>query len=99
MSESNITRRILRVLRETYPDDAWYKIYTGPFQERGVPDIIGCHNGRFFGFEVKTPERMSKEGPTIYQRRQLDKIKQAGGIARVITSPQEALAAIGKRKS
>jgi len=99
MSEHQLVRKILKALRETYPDDVWYKIYTGPYQERGVPDILGCHNGRFIAFEVKTPERMSREGPTLYQKRQLEKIKKAGGIARAITSPQEALAAIGKRKS
>ena len=99
MSEHNLVRKILKALRDSFPADVWYKIYTGPYQERGVPDIIGCHNGRFIGLEVKTPERARKDGPTKYQQLQLKRIKKAGGISAVVTSVPEAMDAIRKKKS
>jgi len=89
MSESSLVRRIIKALKKAYPNDTWYKIHVGPFQERGIPDVIGCHNGRFVAMEVKTPE--NKKGATKYQKRQLELIVSAGGQATVITSVKEAL--------
>lgn len=99
MSEHDLVKKILKALRLAYPDDVWYKIYTGPYQERGVPDILGCHKGRFIGLEVKTPKRKKKEGPTLYQQVQLDRIEKAKGISAVVTSVEEAFYAIRKIKS
>lgn len=45
------------------------------FGKAGVPDIIACINGRFFGFEVK------REGakPTVLQERRMRDIRFASG--------------------
>lgn len=53
-----------------------------PFQESGIPDLIGCWRGRFLGLEVKQPG----EEPTPLQLRSLSLITRAGGIAGVVTS-------------
>lgn len=53
---------------------------TGGYGKSGVPDIIGCHRGRFFGIECKA----GKNAPTKLQELNLKQIKDAGGIALVI---------------
>ena len=53
---------------------------TGGFGRSGVPDIVGCHRGRFFGIECKA----GKNKPTKLQELNLKQIKDAGGIALVI---------------
>lgn len=92
MLEPALVRKIVKALKKKYPEDVWYKIHIGPYQERGIPDIIGCHKGRFIAIEVKTPE--NKRGPTPYQERQLHLIMEAGGYATTVTSVKEALAKI-----
>lgn len=45
------------------------------YTKSGIPDIIACINGYFFGIEDK-----SKNGrPTLLQLRNLEKIRDAGG--------------------
>ena len=53
---------------------------TGGYGASGVPDIVGCFEGRFFGIECKA----GKNKPTVLQERNLDAIKHNGGIAVVI---------------
>ena len=53
---------------------------TGGYGASGVPDIIGCYKGRFFGIECKANGNM----PTALQQMNLEKIAAQGGIAIVI---------------
>jgi len=53
---------------------------TGGYGKSGVPDIVGCYKGRFFGIECKA----GKNTPTELQKNQLRLIAQAGGIAMVV---------------
>ena len=53
---------------------------TGGFGSSGVPDIVGCYRGRFFGIECKA----NGNKPTALQRMNLDKIEGVGGVALVI---------------
>lgn len=89
MSEADLVRRIIKALKKKYPKDVWYKIHVGIYQERGIPDILGCHCGRMIGIEVKLPE--NKKGTTPYQERQIHLITEAGGYATTVTSVKEAL--------
>lgn len=93
-TEAVLVRKILQKLKAEYPMGVWYKIHTGPFQERGVPDIVGCLRGRFVAFEVKTPD--NKDGVTNYQKLQLDRIASAEGKSTVVTSVKETLQFLGK---
>jgi Holliday junction resolvase len=52
----------------------------GAYSSRGVPDIVGCLNGVFFGIEAKA----GKGKTTALQDRELQRIKDAGGIALVV---------------
>jgi len=53
---------------------------TGGYGRSGVPDIVGCYNGMFFGIECKA----GKGTTTALQDRELQRIKDAGGIALVV---------------
>lgn len=48
----------------------------------GIPDIIACIGGKFYGFEVKT----ERGKPTALQEVTMRKIQAAGGIAVVVRS-------------
>lgn len=89
MSESNLVRKIIKALKKEYPDDVFYKVHISPYQERGIPDIIGCHRGGFIAIEIKTPE--NSDGATKYQKRQIELIIRAGGKAGVATNLEETL--------
>ena len=53
---------------------------TGGFGRSGVPDIVGCINGRFFAVECKA----GNNKPTALQEREMNAIRAAGGVALVI---------------
>ena len=55
---------------------AWYfKPYMAGFGKAGVPDIIACINGMFWGIEVKRPGKVA----TPIQERRGTEIQKAGG--------------------
>ena len=56
----------------------------------GIPDVIACIDGRFYGFEVKTDEGT----PTKLQLATIRKINAAGGIALVVRSVEDVKAVI-----
>ena len=58
----------------------------------GVPDIICCYRGRFLGLEVKLPHGRL----TALQKRALEKINRAGGIARRVESVDDVKAVIAQ---
>lgn len=53
---------------------------TGGYGRSGVPDFIGCINGKFFAVETKA----GKGTPTALQLREMERIKAAGGLTFVI---------------
>lgn len=88
--ESNLSRRIMTELRLA---KAWcFKVHGSEYMPAGLPDIIGCYRGRFFAFEVKLPEKRSNT--SVMQDRMIAKIQAAGGLAQVVCSPEEAVAAL-----
>lgn len=84
-SEAKIQKEILAYLRKEV-GGFWWKDAAGPYQQKGIPDIVGCHEGRFFGFEVKRP--LVGELSAI-QRHTLAAINAAGGTAYVVTSVED----------
>lgn len=51
-SEKSIQAEILHYLNEA---GFFWKDAAGPYQQRGIPDIVGVLHGRFCAFEVKRP--------------------------------------------
>ena len=70
-----------------------YKIHGGDlYQETGIPDILACWGGLFFGIEVKRPG----EKPSALQLAQGARIKKAGGYFIVAYSLQDVIDYIRK---
>ena len=53
---------------------------TGGYGKSGVPDIVGCYEGRFFGIECKA----GKGKTTTLQDMNLKQITASGGISAVV---------------
>jgi hypothetical protein len=89
MKEADIVKAIMNYLK-TVPGCFCWKEHGGMYGTAGIPDIIACINGRFFGFEVKT------EGgkPTKLQASTIRKILAAGGTALVVHSVDEVRTAV-----
>lgn len=75
--EAKVKARVTARLKEM----GAYYFYpvTGGYGRSGVPDIVGCYRGLFFGIECKA----GKNKPTALQQKNLTDIGTAGGIALV----------------
>ena len=89
MKEADIVKAIMKHLK-TVPGCFCWKEHGGMYGTAGIPDIIACINGHFFGFEVKT--EIGK--PTKLQEATIRKIIAAGGTALVVRSVDEVRTAI-----
>ncbi len=89
MKESDIVRAILRYLK-TVQNCFFWKEHGGMYGTAGIPDVIACIDGGFYGFEVKTDEGT----PTKLQLATIRKINAAGGIALVVRSVEDVKAVI-----
>lgn len=94
-TEADLTRKIKKGLES----DGCYvaKIHGGRYSA-GISDLLGSTpEGRFFGLEVKRPGK--EHTVTILQRKNLDAIAAAGGIAAVVTSLKQAREALDGHSS
>jgi hypothetical protein len=91
MTESELNRRTAKRLRAR--GCFAVKIHGGPQQQRGLPDIVGCHDGNFFGLEGKLPGK--EHTLTELQAKKLRDIEEAGGISGVFTSVKQAIEIVG----
>lgn len=87
MLEKDIVLAIKRYLHSLGDAVFYWKEHGGPFGTSGVPDIICCYKGRFLGMECKLPGGVLTE----LQKRAIDKINKAGGIARRVESVADAM--------
>ena len=86
MSETQLVKKILKVLREQ--GGWWIKTHGGPFQQSGLPDIIGSLHGKFIGLEVKKPGKVTSK----IQKHVINQIfLKGGGKVAVVTSVQDVL--------
>ena len=89
MAERDVVARIKNYLK-TVPHCFFWKEHGGKYGTAGIPDIIACIEGHFFGFEVKT----DKGKPTVLQEATIRKILKSGGTAAVVRSVDEVRALI-----
>ena len=82
MLEKDIVVAIRRYLGTLGDDVFFWKESGGPYGTSGVPDIICCYKGRFLGLEAK----LSGGKLTALQKRALERINRAGGLARRVES-------------
>ena len=76
--EAKVKRKVVAQLKEM----GAYYFYpvTGGYGQSGVPDVVGCYKGIFFGIECKA----GSNKPTPLQEKNLTDIREAGGVAAVI---------------
>ena len=76
--EAKVKKKVVAQLKEM----GAYYFYpvTGGYGASGVPDIVGCYKGIFFGIECKA----GSNKPTPLQDKNLTDIKKQNGIAIVI---------------
>ena len=78
--------RIETLLKEKAKDDTrskgayYFYPVTGGYGKSGVPDIVGCFRGKFFGIECKA----GGNKPTPLQEKNLREIADCEGIALVV---------------
>lgn len=89
MKESSIVKSILTYLKSRLDCFCW-KTHGGLYGTAGIPDIIACIGGKFYGFEVKT----ERGKPTALQEAILRKINAVGGIAAVVRSVADVKAVL-----
>ena len=82
--EGKVKRVVVKQLKEL---GAYYFFpMTGGYGKSGVPDIIGCYEGKFFGIECKA----GKHTPTALQEKNLRDIKEAKGASWVVNEDNMA---------
>lgn len=94
MGKKPETRLVNQILKELRVQGGWWvKIHGSAWQVSGIPDILGCYRGRFVALEVKMPD-----GKDLSARQELaiDRINQAGGVARVVKNKEHAIGIIRK---
>jgi hypothetical protein len=89
VAEKELSAKILCYLKTVPKCFAWKK-HGGIYGTAGIPDIIACIDGRFYAFEVKTPEGKT----TKLQEATIRKILACGGTASVARSIDEVRAMI-----
>jgi Holliday junction resolvase len=76
--EKKVKQAVVNQLREL----GAYYFYpvSGGYGASGVPDIVGCYRGMFFGIECKA----GKNQPTALQEKNLRLIRESGGVSMVV---------------
>jgi Holliday junction resolvase len=86
--EKKVKQKVAKQLKEM----GAYFFYpaTGGYGRSGVPDIVGCYDGKFFGIECKAGNNRL----TALQERELVLITKAAGLAVVVN--EENVGEIGE---
>ncbi|AGI12306.1 endonuclease [Mycobacterium phage FF47] len=85
--------RIGQKIRKYLEDDLGafvFKVHGGPQMMAGLPDLIACYRGTFWGIEVKQPGQR----PTPRQEWVHSMIKRAGGSVIVATCVEDVSSVI-----
>lgn len=87
--EVNLQNKVIKVLKQLFKDDIWFAKISDRYN-KGIPDIVGCIDGMFFGLELKRDTGR----PSKLQLYTIDKIKQAGGSVCIVRTVEESLLTI-----
>lgn len=89
--EGRLQLRIQKALKVKYGRRIFlFKVHGSALMLTGLPDLIGCIDGRFFGLEVKMPKGVVSERQTYVH----SLIRAAGGVIDVPRSVTDALESI-----
>jgi len=90
MNESQLTRKVVRILKQKFAQDIWFYKVNDNFTS-GLPDLIICYHGKFIGMELK----VGKNKPTTLQRYTGKQIFNAGGYYFICYNIENVLRALG----
>jgi hypothetical protein len=85
MTETQLKNKVLKAIKEKYPQCFAQKI-ADKFTS-GIPDLIGCFNGRFWAVELK----VGRNNATPLQLHFLYKIDLAGGRTAICRSVKDVM--------
>lgn len=83
MLERNFKRKVISELKDI---KNLYFFVKEAAAIRGIPDIIGSYNGRFFAWELKRSQKVAetwRDGHEL-QKYNIKKINESGGIGRIV---------------
>lgn len=83
MTETQFKQNVIQMIRKEYPE-IWFRKISDRFQS-GIPDILGCCNGRFFAIELKSQSGKADK----LQLHILSEILKSGGYASVCRTLDE----------
>lgn len=81
MAEEKQFEKKVREWLSDLPREWNFKVFGNAFQESGIPDIIGCINGRLIALEIKSSRGKASE----LQLYKIGLINAAGGYAKVVS--------------
>ena len=86
--ETHYQDKIISFLKKTYPEGVVWKEAAGEYSKQGIPDVTFILDGKYYGFEVKRPffGVLSR-----IQEQTINKLREAGAVAEVVTFPEEVL--------
>lgn len=89
--EARLSRDIRKALELAFRDEHIFifKVWGNEYQMAGLPDLLGCIQGKYFGIETKLPE--SRGNVSEKQAFVRDKILAAGGSWTVCCTRGEAI--------
>lgn len=70
----------------------YFNPFGGGYGRAGIPDIVGCVNGFFLAIECKA----GRGKTTALQDRELEDIREAGGVAMVIYDTDDDMLRVDK---
>jgi hypothetical protein len=76
--EAKVKAAVKKILTGRSP--YYFMPATGGYGRSGVPDIVGCYKGMFFGIECKAGDNT----PTALQLRELDRIQMHEGYIAIV---------------
>lgn len=79
VKEKWVKQQVVKMLKERHV--YYFFPVAGAYTSIGVPDIVACIRGRFVGIECKA----GNNRPTELQHKNLEAIRDNGGIAMVVT--------------
>ena len=88
MTEQQIQKKIITYLEK----QGCYVVKVITASKAGVPDLLACCGGQFYGLEVKTPIGR----PSKLQLANVAKIVTAGGVAKIARSVDDVKEVLGE---
>ena len=85
MRESNLQAKILEYLKGY--GCYCVNVHGSSYMAKGTPDILACHNGKFYAIETKVGKNCTSTAQQIQHKR----IQDAGGVVIVPYTFQEFL--------